>query len=190
VPYAVLWFFLFSYDTRFLLTVLPFFAVLAALELAPLAERLAASRPVVRWLAILGLLAAFAVGSAGRWGGVYHWVTNPLASNAERLAHAKPDLAGTVNFLRDHTDSSAAVISMDGRLAYYFADRPYRIFYPASAASAREADYLIVGSWAESVYPGFGMADTDLFDALDDPAQFEKLFVSEGDALTVYRIVK
>lgn len=190
VPYSLLWFFLFSYDTRFLLTVLPFFAVLAALELAPLIERLLARRPSLRWAAVTGLLIAFAAGSAGRWGGVYHWTVNPLASNEQRLAHAKPDLAGTVAFLRDHTKPSANVISMDGRLSYYFADRPYRVFYPATAAAAKEADYLIVGSWAETVYPGFGLSSTDLFVALKDPAQFEALFTSEGGALTVYRVVK
>ncbi|MEK7312379.1 MAG: hypothetical protein AAB382_10430, partial [Chloroflexota bacterium] len=75
-------------------------------------------------------------------------------------------------------------------LSYYFADRPYRVYYPATAAAAKEGDYLIVGSWAETVYPGFGLSNTDLFAALKDPAQFERLFTSEGGALTVYRVVK
>lgn len=190
IPYSVLWFLFFSYDTRFLLTVLPFFAVLVGIASSKLDRTI--SRPLARWTITLGVAAVCALGVSGRLGGAYHWLVNPFRTNEQRLAYAKPDLAEAVAFLRDHTDPSASVITMDGRLLYYLMGRPYAESYPSSAAAViREADYLVVGGWAEySVYPYLGSGKTDLFTALRDPAQFEQVFITHDGRLTVYRVVK
>jgi asparagine N-glycosylation enzyme membrane subunit Stt3 len=189
VPYFILWFFFFSYDTRFLLTVLPFFAALAGIELSRLAS--AIYHPALRWAVIAVVIVVCVLGAAGRLGGVYHWMVNPFKTNDQRLSHVKPDLAETVAFLRDHVEASASVITMDGRLLYYLMGRPYTEGYPPTAAAAKGTDYLVTGSWAEqTVYPGLGLAGTDLFAALRDPTQFEQVFISQGSNLVVYRVVK
>ncbi len=188
IPYFILWFLYFAYDTRFLLTVLPFFAVLVGVELSKL--KIEINRPALRWALIVGVAAVCALGAAERLGGVYHWLVNPSKTNEQRLAYAKPDLAETVAFLRDHIEPPAEVIVMDGRLLYYFMDRPYTESYPQTAAAARESDYMVVRATAQyTIYPRL-WPFSSLFAALADPAQFEQVFISSNGNLVVYRVVK
>ncbi|MEK7329139.1 MAG: glycosyltransferase family 39 protein [Chloroflexota bacterium] len=188
IPYFILWFLYFAYDTRFLLTVLPFFAVLVGMELSKL--KIEINHSAFRRAMIAGMAAVCALGTVGRLGGVYHWVVNPLKTNEQRLAYAKPDLAETVAFLQDHTETSAEVIVMDGRLLYYFMDRPYTESYPQTAAAAKEADYVVVRATAQyAIFPRL-WPFSDLFAALQDPAQFAQVFVSNTGNLIVYRVVK
>ncbi len=188
IPYFILWFLYFAYDTRFLLTVLPFFAVLIGVELSKL--KIEIERPLFRWALLAGVAAVCALGTVERVGGVYHWLINASKTNEQRLAYAKPDLAETVAFLRDHTEPSAEVIVMDGRLLYYFMDRPYTESYPQTAAAARESDYVVVRATAQyAIYPRL-WPFSDLFASLQDPAQFEPVFISSNDNLVVYRVVK
>jgi hypothetical protein len=188
IPYFALWFLYFAYDTRFLLTVLPFFVVPVGIEASRL--KIEINRPAFRWVLIAAIAAVCALGVVERLGGVYHWLANPLKTNEQRLAYAKPDLAETVAFLRDYTESSADVIVMDGRLLYYFMDRPYTESYPQTAAAAKEADYVMVRTTAQSaIYPRL-WPFSDFFVALQDPTQFEQAFISSNDNLVVYRVVK
>lgn len=188
MPYCILWFLYFAYDTRFLLTVLPFFAMLVGTELSKL--NIEINQPAFRRALIVGVAAVCALGVVERLGGVYHWLVNPSRTNEQRLAYAKPDLAETVAFLRDHTDASADVIVMDGRLLYYFMDRPYTESYPQTAAAARESDYVVVRATAQyAIYPRL-WPFSDLFASLQDPTQFEQVFISSNDNLVVYRVVK
>jgi 4-amino-4-deoxy-L-arabinose transferase-like glycosyltransferase len=187
-PYFILWFLYFAYDTRFLLTVLPFFAVPVGTELSKL--KIEINRPALRWALIAGVAAVCAIGAVGRLSGVYHWLVNASKTNEQRLAYAKPDLAETVAFLQDHTEASAEVIVMDGRLLYYFMDRPFAESYPQTAAAAKEADYVVVRATAQyAIYPRL-WPFSDLFASLQDPTQFEQVFISSNDNLVVYRAVK
>lgn len=188
IPYFILWFLYFAYDTRFLLTVLPFFAVPVGMGLSKL--KIEINQAAFRWALIAGVAAVCALGAVGRLSGVYHWLVNASKTNEQRLAYAKPDLAETVAFLRDHTEASAEVIVMDGRLLYYFMDRPYTESYPQTAAAAKEADYVVVRATAQyAIYPRL-WPFSDLFASLQNPAQFEPVFISSNDNLVVYRVVK
>ena len=79
--------------------------------------------------ALTALLAGalFLGGTYTRLGGVYRWLTAPLATDQEKLLHYKPDVASTVAFLRATArPGHDRIYSMDPRLAYYLVDYDLR----------------------------------------------------------------
>lgn len=188
IPYTLLWWQLFSYDARFLLTVLPFFALL----FGGLVSEWRWPTPVwLRWSTVVVLL-ALTVGSAAQsgLGGLRRWWVAPTATYAERLYRAKGALYPTVEFLRDEVPTSARIVSMDGRLKYYLIDRSIAVSYPMTMTEVRQYDYFVVGSWWSSTYAGLGSPANDVTRALDDPHQLEPLYFAPGYGLVVYRVVK
>jgi hypothetical protein len=187
VPYVVLWWWLFSYDSRFILTVLPFFAVLFGGFVAELRWP-----PIGRWR--WGVVAAIVLAAstsiiAARLGGLRQWIVAPAATYAERLYRAKGDLYPVVEFLRDRVPESARVVSMDGRLRYYLIDRDIDVLYPERVSDLQAYDYFVVGSWWTVAYPGFGLSDSDVPAALDDPSLLQQIYVGPSSSISVYRVV-
>jgi hypothetical protein len=188
VPYTLLWWQLFSYDARFLLTVLPFYALLFG---GLVSEWRWPTPAGLRWSAIVLVLASIVWGvTDSRLGGLARWVIAPTASYAERLYWAKGPLYPTVEFVRDHLPATAHIVSMDGRLKYYLIDRSIDVSYPMSMDAVRQYDYFVVGSWWSSAYAGLGQANNEVTRALDDPHQLEPLYAAPESGLVVYRVVK
>jgi hypothetical protein len=188
-PYSLLWWRLFSYDARFLLTVLPFFAILFG-GLA--AEWRWPAPGWLRWAASLIVVAAVGWGAASSsLGGLKRWVTDPAASYADRLTHAKGGLYPAVAYLQAHAPAPARLLSMDGRIKYYLIDRAIDVGYPTTLAEVRRYDFFIVGSWWSSTYAGLqGSADNEVTRAFSDDRILQPVFYSPDYALVIYRVVK
>ena len=192
LPYTLLWWWLYSYDPRFLLTVLPFYAALAGGMIGWVVEtRIQTLSKMTRWtviaLIVLGT-GASAVGS--QLGGLRQWVVAPTATYAERLVRAKGDLYPAVEFLRDHVPPDARVLSMDGRLKYYLMDRPISVYYPYTLKDLAGFDYFVVGSWWPSTYAGLGQSNSEVLRAFDDPHTLQQVYSGPTGGLVVYRVVR
>jgi hypothetical protein len=191
VPYTLVWYWLYSYDARLLLPVLPFYAIL----FGGLAED-PESWPCPSWLraaVCIGIVAAVgvAVVRAGL-NGVRQWVVAPKASYAERLYRA-PGMGGsysTVEFLRAHVPATARIMTMDSRMLYYLIGREVSPSYPTRLAELVGIDYLVSAKWGPSVYAGFGAADNEILRAMADGKTFERVYVSPQEDFVVYRIPK
>lgn len=187
-PYTLLWWWLFSYDARFLLTVLPFYAIMSGGMMA------AARWPhtaAARWAVVGGVAAGAALSAVGaELGGLRQWLAAPTATYAERLVRAKGDMYPTAEFLRDHTPPSASILSMDGRLKYYLIDRRMTINYPRRAAEIESYDYFVVGAWWPSAYAGFGAMDSEAVKIIETKAGLQEVYSNPGGKLTVFRVVK
>jgi len=192
LPYTLLWFKLFSYDGRFLLTVLPFYAVLFGGLVAEWHWPWERTPIWLRWGAVAAVVIAMVVGVANSGlGGLRRWVTDSNASYAERLTRTKQGLYPTVEYLRDQVPASARILSMDGRIKYYLIDRTIDVSYPSTLAQVREYDYFVVGSWWSSTYAGLGLSDNEVTRAFEnDPKDLVPVYYSPGYALVVYRVVK
>ncbi len=197
IPYTLLWWQLFSYDGRFLLTVLPFYALLFGGLVAEMPWQKLESNSSKFWqraqqwggvALIMLVIGASIIGS--QLGGLRQWLVAPTATYAERLYRAKGDLYPTVEFIRDHVPASARIVSMDGRLRYYLIDRSIDVFYPAQWSALKQYDYFVVGSWWTEAYPGFGYADSEVIKAFDDPTRLEPVYAAPAGRLSLYRIVK
>ncbi len=191
IPYTLLWWWLFSYDPRFLLTVLPYYAIAAGGVLAKLwtfvHPHLSRSSATV----LLTSAALIASGS-GIWqarpGGALLWLTEPTASYGERLARAKGDLYPAVAYLRDHAQAEARIYSMDGRLNYYLLDHDVTVGYPYTTEQLAGYDFFVVGSWARSVYRLLDWEDSDVLLDLEGGAGFEEVFAGPTHSLIIYRM--
>ncbi len=184
IPYTLLWWWLFSYDARFMLTVLPFYAIAFGGLVAEVRW------PLQGWqraALIVGIMAMTGVGLyQSELGGWRQWLVAPMATYAERLERAKGPLYPTAEYIEDNLPASAKLISMDGRLKYYLMDRSMYVNYPQTLAELRAYDYFIVGSWWPSVYS----ADNEVAQALDNSKILEPLYWGPSGGLVVYRIVK
>jgi hypothetical protein len=194
VPYTLLWWQLFSYDARFLLTILPFYAILFGGLIAELPQRLlqlSASRG--RWLVVAAILAAAAASLIGsRLGGWRQWLIAPTATYAERLTRAKADLYPAVEYIRDHVPVEAKIVSMDGRLRYYLMDRSINVTYPFTMVEVQQYDYFVVNTGWPGIYAGFGIADSEVAQALasPDPDQWQPVYSGPTGKLIIYRVRK
>jgi hypothetical protein len=192
LPYLALWWGWFSYDPRFLLTVLPFYAALVGLGWTWIAGRVDwRPRPALA-AALTAVLAGTLLlgGTYTRLGGAYRLLTAPLATDQEKLLQYKPDVASTVAFLRETArPGEDRIYSMDPRLAYYLLDYDFTAGYPTTLAQLEGYDYLVAGSWAfNDVYPRLGEADNEVVAHLDDPQVLPLLFTSELGTVKVYRV--
>ncbi len=192
VPYTLLWWQLYSYDARFLLTVLPFYAILVGgcfSEIGFLQETRFLTR--LRWGAIIAILIGVAVSlREANLGGARQWLLAPTASYRDRLIRSKGDLYPAVEFIRDYVPANAKIISMDGRFPYYFVDRQIDVNYPATLESFAQYDYFVLGSWWLSVYDLYGVSNKELTNMVDDRRVLQRVFTGPTNSLIVYRVMK
>jgi Dolichyl-phosphate-mannose-protein mannosyltransferase len=184
VPYTLLWWRLFSYDARFMLTVLPFFAIATGGLLTEVRWQVT---DLARWGGVVAILAIALTGMVNSGlGGWWQWLVAPTATYAQRLERAKGPLYPTAEYVLTNLPPDAKLISMDGRLSYYLMDRDMFVTYPQTLSEVRRYDYFIVGSWTESVYA----AGNEVVRALEDPKILEPLYWGPSGGLVVYRVVK
>ena len=189
-PYTIIWWWRFSFDSRFLLAVLPFYAVLAGAAATAGWRHMETAAPSRRRQFICAA-AVLSVAAAGmiqvKLGGLIQWATHPSASYAERLTRAKGDLYPTVRFLQMHIDPTTNIHSTDSRIRYYLIDRPITVDYP-DMANLRADDVFVVGAWSESVYNKLDLQNGPL-PYLDDPRLFKQIFAGPARKLTTFRVL-
>jgi hypothetical protein len=189
VPYTLLWWQLYSYDARFLLTVLPFYAILVGGLIEEVAARVGGV--TLRCGVIIAIIIGVAVSLRdANLGGVRQWLLAPTASYRDRLIRSKGDLYPAVEFIRDYVPTNAKIISMDGRFSYYFVDRHIDVNYPATLESFAHYDYFVLGSWWETTYNLYGVSSQELTNLVNDRRVLQQVFTGPSSSLIVYRVMK
>jgi hypothetical protein len=203
LPYHLAWWWSFSYEARFLLTLLPFYAVLAGrlvdVGLGWLARLVVAptgrTHGESHWVVTVSMAALCgAVTLAGVWprlGAVYHLAREPLASEHSIRLRLRPDQTRTVDFLRANlAPERDSILLMDGSLEYFLTGYRTAVFYPVSLAEARAWDYLVLPGYAPRIYRSLGHDQSEFWLALGNPAIFREIYRSPApDGSTVYEIV-
>jgi hypothetical protein len=205
VPYHQALWWAFSYEARFLLTLLPFYAVLAG-RLVDVTWRwiaphitAAGRRSGPAWVsrAVPVALATACVGIAliGVWprlGAVYHLVREPLASEHDVRLRLRPDQTQTVDYLRASLSPGAdSILLLDGSYEYFLTDYKTAVFYPVTLAEAREWDYLVLPGWAPGLYKSLGHDHSEFWLATGDPAEFQEIYRAPVDGGSiVYKVLR
>ena len=185
-PYTLLWWWQYSYDVRLLLTVLPFFALLAGAALAAMRSRFTLRSSSV-WQAGAALLLLILCVWQARLGGARQWLLNPGATYAQRLERAKGDMYPVVQFIEQKIGPREVVCSTDVRLRFYLLDFDIRNGYLALEQMA-ECDHFVVGSWAAAVYKTLGIATSPLPE-LTDARQFVQEYRGPEENITIYKVL-
>ena len=191
LPLTLLWWWQFSFDSRFLLNVLPFYAIMAGSTLNQITSKLQnlhntlsyqiATRLLIIIIVIVGLIQA-------RLGGIIQWVINPNASYAEKLYRSKGDLYPTVEYLLEHTNETDRIYSTDGRIRYYI-KQPITIGYP-SLSELLEYDIFVVGSRAQPVYDFISSNNSNTLTDLRNKAESQIIYTGPNRKISVYKINK
>jgi 4-amino-4-deoxy-L-arabinose transferase-like glycosyltransferase len=194
VPYWLIWWLRFSFEARFLLLILPLMAVWAARPIEWAIDRLSGRvrLPWLLWQAGGGALLAglLFLGVRSRLGGVYQFITHPLASDDERLLHARGRLYDLVLYIRATFDPSEdRIVLMDGRMVYYLLEYNLAVMYPQRLSDLEGYDYLVHSSSIFAVYNDrLGLRDSEFYQHVFDPLIFEPVYVSDG--VHVMRILR
>lgn len=187
VPYQLLWWQGFSYQTRYLLASAPMFAAIGGYGVDWLLQRLPALARLPQ-PAVLGLAAGLlALGAYGRLGAVYHLALHPLQSDADKLARLSPGLWPLAQRMRATLPAGSRLYTMEGALAYWLPEYPYQYGFPVALADLRGFDYLVVSPIGESVYAFGGTLNNEVLSALGDPALLPLQF-EQADGSAVYAV--
>ena len=192
LPFTLLWWWRFSFDQRFLISVLPFYAVLAGGAFDVISSRISFTISSKLSSVILGstILVIISIGLAqSRLGGIMQWATNPEASYSERISRAKGDLYPTVKYLLDNTSAKTLIYSTDGRIKYYMIDYPISVGYP-KMDDLQNYDLFVVGSRAKSVYDTLFQKHSNPLEYLEDSTKFRILYTGPHKKIAVYKLLK
>lgn len=187
LPYFLIWRALYTIDSRYLLTVLPLYALMGAAVIAFLFDKLSWRPPAAAVAVLMGAL--WFGGVRAELGAVYQAVTQPFATYDERLLRSKADVYSVVLYIRQNIPPDSRLLVQDARLPYYLPEYTVTTGYPTTVAALKDYDYFIFAAWSNKVYPRIGAADNELMKSLDDPARFEYLFQGSNGMQTVYRVM-
>lgn len=194
MPYWLAWWTRFSFDTRFLLLILPPMALWTARPLAWgiawVGERIRAPRPVWQ-IGGAALLAGLMMwGARDRLGGVYWAIADPFSSDVERLRHAKGSMIYIVLYVRENLDPETdRLMLMDGRMAYYLPEYDITVAYPLTLADLEGYDYLAHSSSIYAIYNNrLGWRSSEFYQHVWDTQIFEPVYESGG--VHVMRILR
>jgi hypothetical protein len=190
LPYLLLWWYNFSYDPRFLLTILPLFAVEAAWFLEEVVLARWQGQRVGEVVALLLVIATALSGlrSTGGPGVVRQLLLNPAATDEEKRAHYIGSGYRVYQYLRGIARESpqARILTTDGLMPAYEDDPAFVEGWPQGVSEVKGYTYFVLAPWAQGNYAQRGLADNEVLRSLGDPGLFEP--VLEQGGYTVYRV--
>ena len=191
LPYTLLWWWRFSFDPRFLLSILPFYAILAGGAIDAISSKIRLTlQPKLSSLILLStIIVVTATGVfQSRLGGIIQWATSPRASYAERIYRAKGDLYPTVQYLLDNSNSETLIYSTDGRLRYYLVDYDISVGYP-NLDELQDYDLFVLGSRAKSVYDTTSQKESNPYISLNDSTKFKIVYAGPHHKMAIYEVL-
>lgn len=185
VPYWLVWWYSFSFEAHYLLLITPIMAIWAAEALIWLLDqfnrRIQLPAFVVRTISAITLLALLFLASRGRYGGIYYALTDPFASEAERLHRVQPVLSDMILYVKTHMDHDDQILVMDGRMGYYLPDYQLSPGLPMSLSDVEGYDYLIHASGLYGIYDGrLNWDKSEFFLNIWNPQYFEPIYETNG----------
>lgn len=186
VPYWLAWWMRFSFEARFLVLIIPFMALWAARPLGWLSDWLTGHVHIPKILGQFGgailLTGLLLWGAQDRLGGVYRAVTQPFASEEDRIQRVRRDVFALAEYIRNNIDpDDSRIMVMDGALAYYLRDYDVTVSYPLRIADLEGYDYLVHSSSIYAVYSDrLGWDTSEFYAHVWDESIFEPVYESGG----------
>lgn len=185
IPYYVAWWYRFSYDTRFLLEILPFIALIPAYVLDDARRFLRPpGRPATILLvvamcltALPGIALAFGIDTLG------HLVSGPAGDNQKRLQALGPSYR-VVLFLKNRLGSPETAgricITADGRMLYFFESHEANGCLPSAERELDGYRYLVTSPWTAREWESYRDPRAEFLRSLPENDCCSKIFHSDG----------
>ena len=189
IPYHLIWWRGFSYQTRYLLASAPLYAALAGHSVDWLLMRFSALARAPRWAVLVAasVLVLSGAWASGRLGAVYHLAVHPLQSDDGKLSRLSRDSWSLVKHIRATIEPGASIYAMDGALAYWLHAYDFRQGYPFALADLQDFDYFITAATGESVYRFYDARENEVLRALGDAETLPEIY-RHNETVAVYHV--
>lgn len=187
VPYHIIWWQNFSYDTRYLLSSMPMYAAVAGHGIDWALNRIPSTFSRQIWIPIVLAIALVLSGSVGRLGAVYNLMIHPLQTDDEKLARLSTESWSLVKHIRDTIQPGSKIYAMDGALAYWLHDYEFKQGYPFVLDDLRGYEYLVTSPTADLVYEFYDTTNNEIISSLGD-IDILPLFYQHTDKIAIYQI--
>ncbi|MDP6793666.1 MAG: glycosyltransferase family 39 protein [Anaerolineales bacterium] len=187
IPYHIIWWQGFSYQTRYLLASAPLYAVLAGHGIDWLLGRLPALLRTPNWAILAAAGVMVFTGTSSRLGAVYHLAVHPLQSDDAKLSRLSEDSWSLVKHIRATIEPGASILAMDGALAYWLHKYHFKQGYPFTLADLQGYDYFITSASGESVYRFYDALDNEVLGALGNTEHLPEIY-RHNKTVAVYHV--
>ena len=187
IPYHLIWWQGFSYDTRYLLASAPLYAAMAGHGLDWLLPRLPVLSRAPRWAILAAASGLVLTGVSSRLGAVYHLAIHPLQSDDGKLSRLSEDSWFLAKHIRATIEPGASIYAMDGALAYWLHAYDFRQGYPFALADLKDFDYFITAAAGESVYRFYDAHKNEVLRALGDAETLPEIY-RHNETVVVYHV--
>ena len=187
IPYHLIWWQGFSYQTRYLLASAPLYAVIAGHGIDWLLGRLPGLVNTPKWVILAAASGMVLTGTSGRLGAIYHLVTNPLQSDDTKLSRLSGESWSLAKYIHTTIETGASIYAMDGALAYWLHEYDFRQGYPFELADLKDTDYFITAASGESVYRFYNAQDNEVLGALGDEETLPEVY-RHNESVSIYHV--
>jgi len=189
IPYHLIWWRGFSYQTRYLLASAPLYAALAGHSVDWLLMRFSGLARAPHWavLSAASVLVLSGTWASGRLGAVYHLAVHPLQSDDAKLSRLSEDSWSLVKQIRARIEPGASIYAMDGSLAYWLHAYDFRQGYPFALADLKDFDYFITAAAGEPVYRFYDARENEVLRALGNAETLPEIY-RHNEMVVVYHV--
>lgn len=187
LPYHVIWWQGFSYQTRYLLASAPLYAILAGHGAEWIIKRIPMVSQISRWPIIMLASTLVFLGSYKRIGAVYHLFLHPLQNDDAKLTRLSPDSWALVKHIRATIEPGSWLYVMDGTLAYWLHEYELRQGYPTYLADLDGYDYFVTAPASRSVYSFYGTTENEVVQSLGDQSFLPEVY-RHSDAIAIFQV--
>ena len=188
LPYHLIWWQGFSYQTRYLLASAPLYAVLAGYGSDWIVQRLTILLRLSRWAIVLVASALVFLGSYKRIGAVYHLAMHPLQSDDAKLTRISPEAWSLVKHIRATIKPGSRLYVMDGTLAYWLDEYELLQGYPTYLDDLQGNDYFVTAPAGKSVYRFYGTTDNEVLRALGENSILPEVY-RHNEEISIYKVI-
>ena len=187
VPYHIIWWQNFSYDTRYLLSSAPMYAAMAGHGIDWALTRLSPTfRPQI-WITVPIAIALVFSGSFSRLGAVYNLMIHPLQTDDEKLARLSGESWSLIKHIRGTIQPGSRIYAMDGALAYWLHEYEFKQGYPFILDDLRGYEYLITSPTGDLVYKFYDTTKNEVVSNLGD-TDILPMFYQHTNKIVIYQI--
>ena len=187
IPYHIIWWQNFSYDTRYLLSSMPIYAAIAGHGIDWALNRIPYTFSRQTLITIVLAIALVLSGSVGRLGAVYNLMIHPLQTDDEKLERLSAESWALVKHIRSIIQPGSKIYAMDGALAYWLHDYEFKQGYPFVLNDLLGHEYLVTSPTADLVYEFYDITNNEVVRSLGD-IDVLPLFYQHTDKIAVYQI--
>ena len=188
VPYHIIWWQNFSYDTRYLLSSAPMYAAIAGHGVDWALTRLPSTFRPQTWITVPIAMALVFSGSFSRLGAVYNLILHPLQTDDEKLERLSGESWSLVKNIQDTIHPGSKIYAMDGALAYWLHEYEFKQGYPFILDDLRGYEYLITSPTGDLVYKFYDDTKNEVVSHLGNPDMLP-IFYQHTDKTVVYQII-